>query len=785
MTEVTQTDMVTIEVDGQSLQAKKGSMLIEATDAAGITVPRFCYHPKLSVAANCRMCLVEVERAPKPLPACATPIMDGMKVMTKSAKAIDAQRGTMEFLLINHPLDCPVCDQGGECELQDLSVAHGGSSSRYAEEKRAVTEKNIGPLVATEMTRCIHCTRCVRFGDEVAGLREMGAVNRGEHVEIGTYVEKSLTSELSGNIIDICPVGALTAKPSRFAGRSWEFIQHAAVSPHDGVGSNLYLHTLRGKIVRAVSREADAINETWISDRDRFSYEAISSANRVLVPSAADDQDLEWNDALEIVRKQLQECIDKDGADAVGIVLSPNTSQEEAFLLKRIADHLGIEAIDYRLRQQDFRSANSQQEYLPWLGQSIAELEDNAAMLMISSNIRYDQPLLGHRVRKAALKGAKVFSLSTQNYEFTFPYESTIAAGKQLLSQLAAIAVAAAKQSSTSVSIPELIIELAKETVDQAKVDAVVAALNTEGNTSVLLGAEAISDVDFSIIEQCAKIIAVATDSALAHLATGSNNTGLAMLEVAGSQNISDMVTKPKKAYVLWGVNPALDCIAGAEFTAALQQADIVIAATAFNSDVLKSVASVILPITAFGEFAGTSVNLAGMAQSTRGAQLPSGKSRSGWRVARVLANLFSVPSCDFSDIAELQQEIDSVIAEKSPSSPTVDSNQYSVNAGDSLVIAGGVGIYQIDDLVRNAEALQQTALANVRTVRISPSTAAECGVAQGDIVTLRSDGGEVALMVEIDGSVAEKALVIMQGTPEAAMLGLSKAVAVVKGGSL
>ncbi len=324
-------ELVNIEVNGIPLKARKGAMLIEATDAAGIAIPRFCYHKKLSIAASCRMCLVEVEKAPKPLPACATPVMEGMKVFTESPKALAAQKGTMEFLLINHPLDCPICDQGGECELQDVALGYGGDVSRFAERKRVVKEKDIGPLIATDMTRCIHCTRCVRFGEEIAGLRELGATGRGENMEIGTYVAKAVASELSGNVIDLCPVGALTAKPSRFKGRSWEYVQHAAIAPHDSVGSNIFIHTLRGQVMRVVPRENESVNETWISDRDRFSYEGIYSDDRLAKP-LLDGAEVEWETALEAVAKGLKEVIARHGADAVGFLVSPTATVEELYL---------------------------------------------------------------------------------------------------------------------------------------------------------------------------------------------------------------------------------------------------------------------------------------------------------------------------------------------------------------------------------------------------------------------------------------------------------------------
>ena len=419
-------EQVNIEVNGIPLKARKGAMLIEVTDAAGIPIPRFCYHKKLSIAASCRMCLVEVEKAPKALPACATPVMEGMKVYTESPRALAAQKGTMEFLLINHPLDCPICDQGGECELQDIAMGYGGDVSRFAERKRVVQEKDIGPLIATDMTRCIHCTRCVRFGDEIAGLRELGATGRGEDMEIGTYVAHSVISELSGNVIDLCPVGALTAKPSRYRGRSWEYVQHAAVAPHDSVGSNIFIHTLRGKVMRVVPLENEQVNETWISDRDRFSYEGIYSDDRLAKPLLG-DAEVDWETALEATAKGLKDVIARHGADAVGFLVSPTATVEELYLAQKLARGLGVAHIDHRLRQADFSDQGAAPVF-PWLGQALEDLEKAKAALLVGSNARMEQPLAGHRLRKAALAGGQILFINPRDFDFRFPVAAKVIA---------------------------------------------------------------------------------------------------------------------------------------------------------------------------------------------------------------------------------------------------------------------------------------------------------------------------------------------------------------------
>ncbi|MBA1148097.1 NADH-quinone oxidoreductase subunit NuoG, partial [Ectothiorhodospiraceae bacterium WFHF3C12] len=443
-------EMVTIEVDGVELQAPKGSMLIEATDKAGIDVPRFCYHSKLSIAANCRMCLVDVERAPKPLPACATPVADGMKVHTASPRARAAQKGVMEFLLINHPLDCPICDQGGECELQDLALGYGRSVSRFSERKRIVKDENLGPLIATDMTRCIHCTRCVRFLDEIAGTKELGGMGRGEHMEIGTFVQRGVHSELSGNVIDLCPVGALTNKPFRYTARAWELLSHPAVSPHDCVGSNMSLHHRGGRIMRVVPRDHEGINETWLADRDRYSHFALYGEGRLTVPMVKREgrwEEVDWEVALDAAADGLRDVVARHGAEQIATAVSPTATLEEMYLLNRLTRELGSQNIDHRLRQGDF-SDQDRAPLFPYLGQPIEDLENSDATLVIGSYLRWDQPLLNHRLRKAARRGNAVMFVNPRSFDFNFePTENLVAASQALVPELAAIASALAEKA--------------------------------------------------------------------------------------------------------------------------------------------------------------------------------------------------------------------------------------------------------------------------------------------------------------------------------------------------
>ena len=474
-------DTVNIEVDGKPVEARQGQMIIEVTDAVGAYIPRFCYHDKLSIAANCRMCLVEVEKAPKPLPACATPVGEGMKVFTRSPFAVAAQKAIMEFLLINHPLDCPICDQGGECELQDLAMGFGRDVSRYHDQKRVVKDKDIGPLVSTDMTRCIHCTRCVRFGEEITGMPELGTIERGEDMKIGTYIEKSIDHELSANIIDLCPVGALNNKPYRYSARAWEMVQRATVSAHDCVGSNLFVHALRGTVKRIVPRSNEAINETWISDRDRFGYEGIYSSDRLTGPrlrEAGEWRDIDWEDALRLAAEKLQ----ASGGEKTGFLVSPNATVEEAHLLARLAAHLGTRHIDHRLRQQDFSDQDNDPAY-PWLGCDIAQLEESDAMLIVGSDLRRETPIIAHRVRKAALRGADICFVNDAQYAYHFTV-AEYANDAGLAAQLAGIAVAAAAGKS----LPAAVQKICKGVKPSQSQENIARTLAAADNSNVILG---------------------------------------------------------------------------------------------------------------------------------------------------------------------------------------------------------------------------------------------------------------------------------------------------------
>ena len=773
-------ELVNIEVNGIPLKARKGAMLIEITDAAGIAIPRFCYHKKLSIAASCRMCLVEVEKAPKPLPACATPVMEGMKVYTESPKALAAQKGTMEFLLINHPLDCPICDQGGECELQDIALGYGGDVSRFAERKRVVQDKDIGPLIATEMTRCIHCTRCVRFGDEIAGLRELGATGRGEHMEIGTYVAHSVASELSGNVIDLCPVGALTAKPSRFKGRSWEYVQHAAIAPHDSVGSNIFIHTLRGQVMRVVPRENEAINETWISDRDRFSYEGIYSDDRLANP-LLDGVEVGWEAALEATAKGLKEVIAQYGADSVGFLVSPTATVEEMYLAQKLARGLGVANIDHRLRQADFSDQDTAPVF-PWLGQDVADLEKVKSALLVGSNVRMEQPLAGHRLRKAALAGGRMMFINPRDFEFRFPVAAKIIADPAgMVAALAGVAQAVAELKGEI--LPASLAGLVTGAPGEAE-RTIAAHLVDNAPATVLLGNLAVAHPGFAQLRALAGFVALRCGAAFGYLPEAANSAGGWLIgavphRLPGGKQSSTvgldaraMLDTPRKAYVLIGVEPELDCWDGAAALNAVRGADWVVSLSPYASAISKGYARAILPVATFAETSGTYVNAEGRWQSFQGASKPFGAARPAWKVLRVLGNLCGLAGFEYVTSEEVLVEAQSVCGDVKPDN-TPDLSRIAVPfRADGLLRIGDVPIYALDSLVRRARSLQSSSLVRPAEVRLHPAMAQELGLADRGQVQVRQNGAAIELPLMLDDSVPKGCAWISAGSYASVVLG-------------
>jgi len=712
-------DTVNIEVNGVKVTARKGQMIMQATDPANIYIPRFCYHDKLSVAANCRMCLVEVEKAPKPLPACATPVTEGMKVFTKSPKAVAAQRATMEFLLINHPLDCPICDQGGECELQDLALGYGRDISRFSERKRVVKDKNLGPLVSTDMTRCIHCTRCVRFGAEIQGYPQMGATGRGENMEIGTYIEHSVDHELSANIIDLCPVGALNNKPFRYHARAWEMTQAALVSPHDAFGTNLFAHVLRGKLMRMVPRENEALNETWIADRDRFGFEGIYSSDRVSQPMLRIDgtlQVVDWEVALHACAEGLQKAVAAHGGASLGFLASPSATVEELYLLAQIARGVGSRNIDHRLRQLDFRAQENDAPF-PNVGLKIADIEKLEGVLVIGSNLRHEMPLLAHRIRKAAIRpnGAKVAFLNPRRFDYMFPVASYVT-DIDLVGQLAALVGAAA--SAASQPLPA---GVAAGTVTDAH-KSTVAALSNGTRHAIILGTLAQRHPAYSQIKALAAMLAELTGASLGTLTEGANAAGAYLAgavphrEPGGAPAASiglparAMLEAALKAYVLFGgVDPSGDLAVDSQ---ALRSAELVVAITTHLPDNLRDTAHVVLPIGSFAESSGTYVNAEGRWQSWTAAVKLLGEARPGWKVLRVLANLLNLHAMEYMSSDEIRDALQAVCGKNLDLSETPPAGAVSRGVPNGQTPAGAwidIPPYQSDVLVRGSEPLSKT----------------------------------------------------------------------------
>ncbi len=670
-------DIVNIEVDGKPVEARPGQMVIEVTDRIGAYVPRFCYHDKLSVAANCRMCLVDIEGAPKPIPACAQPVNEGMKVFTKSPRAIAAQKATMEFLLINHPLDCPICDQGGECELQDLAIGYGRDVSRYNDGKRVVKDKDLGPLVSTDMTRCIHCTRCVRFGEEIQGNPQLGTTLRGENVQISTYVEQNIDHELSGNIIDLCPVGALNNKPYRYSARAWEMVQRATVAPHDCVGSNIYAHVLRGTVKRVVPRNNEAINESWISDRDRFSYEAIYSQDRLQTPRVKESgewREIDWESALESAAGALK------GAGKVGLLASPSATVEEGFLLSRLAKHLGTSNIDHRVERRDF-SDQGNDPVFPFLGCSIAELEDQDAIFVIGSNLREEAPILAHRIRKAALSGASVNFANSRVYEYFFDVDHYLS-GAGLV-----------------------------ELLSGTGIDPVIEKLRSADNALVLLGNIAGRHGASSAVRALAAGIAEKTGARLGTLSPGANSAGLSLAGVLPGEGLhaGSMLDESLDAVVLLGLEPDVDIHSTPDAVAKLATQNFVVAMTPFVSDALLEVADLLLPIGTFAETSGTYVNVEGTRQSFSGVANPVGEARPAWKVLRVLGNLVGAEGFDYVTSEDVLEEFNAETGDVAGGSYVATGSVARPNGADAPANEIDIPLYSVDGLVRRATALQLT----------------------------------------------------------------------------
>lgn len=747
--------MVEIEIDGKKVEVQEGSMVMDAANKLGTYIPHFCYHKKLSIAANCRMCLVEVEKAPKPLPACATPVTAGMIVRSNSDKAVKAQKGVMEFLLINHPLDCPVCDQGGECQLQDLAVGYGASSSRYDEEKRVVFHKNVGPLISMEeMSRCIHCTRCVRFGQEIAGVMELGMLNRGEHAEITSFVGKTVDSELSGNMIDLCPVGALTSKPFRYSARTWELSRRKSVSPHDGLGANLIVQVKNNKVLRVLPLENDSVNECWLSDKDRFSYEALNSEERLTKPMIRQGnqwQETDWQTALEYVAHGLKNVKHEHGSDAIAALATPNSTLEELSLLQKLVRGVGSDNIDFRLRQSDFSLDGT---IVPWLGMPIAEVSKIKRAFIIGSFLRKDHPLLASRLRHAVKAGAKINILHAADDDLLMPVASKIIkAPSAWLSVLDEIIVAVAQ--AKNIAIPAGF----ESVICTAEAISIAENLLSGENKAIFLGNSAAQHPHASKLHAAAEWIARNTEAKLGYLTESANTVGgyLANAIPAGGANAVDAFTKMRKAYLLLNAEAEFDCANPQLARAALSQADMVVVLSPFKHGL--DYADVLLPISPFTETSGSFVNCEGRLQSFNGTVRPLGDTRPGWKVLRVLGNLLGLAGFDYEtseairdDIMGSKSDIESDLSAKLNNlSNKLPEILPSIISEMKLERVTDVPIYFTDAIVRRAAALQKTSDARVPSAKMSAALFEKLGLADGMKVVVRQGNGTALLTAIIE----------------------------------
>ena len=765
--------MIEVEIDGRKIEVPEGSMLMEAANRLGIYVPHFCYHKKLTIAANCRMCLVEVEKAPKPLPACATPVAKGMIARTQSAYAKQAQNSVMEFLLINHPLDCPICDQGGECQLQDLAVGYGGSASRYVEPKRVVFHKSMGPLIsAEEMTRCIHCTRCVRFGQEVAGVMELGMAGRGEYAEILSFVGSSVDSELSGNMIDLCPVGALTSKPFRYEARSWELSRRKSISPHDSLGSNLIVQVKNNEVMRVLPLENEDVNECWLSDRDRFSYEGLNAPDRLLRPMLKQGgqwSEVDWTVALEYAASALTGVRAAHGGSAIGALASPGSTLEEMHLLTKVTRGLDSDNIDFRLRQSDF-SADGSSAGAPWLGMRIAAVNKLNSVLIVGSFLRKDQPLLSARLRAATKRGCRVNVLHAVDTDLLMPVANKyIVRPSEWVQALCEIAVAIAGERGERAPIDGV------AAGDRAK--AIATSLLAGERKAILLGNAATQHPQAAQLRAWAQWIAKATGAAVGVLTEAANTVGGYVVSAYprhGGLNALEMIAQPRKAYVLWNVEPDYDLANPAAAAQALQAAETVIACSVYLNGALDY-ADVILPITPFTETAGTFINCEGRVQSFNGTVRPAGEARPGWKVLRVLGNLLGLEGFEYETSDQVRSEavpgdVGAMLSNETSSAALKPERAQGVASVAERIT--DVPIYFTDAIVRRSAPLQATHDAKWPKARANTRTLKSFGVTTGDKALVKQGDASALLEVALDETVADGAVHVSAAHESTATLG-------------
>lgn len=780
--------MALIEIDGKKFDVENGKMIIEVADEAGIYIPRFCYHKKLSVAANCRMCLVQVENNRKPVPACATPITDGMKVFTKSEEAIHSQKAVMEFLLINHPLDCPICDQGGECELQDLALGFGRDSARYEESKRAVDDDELGSLISTEMTRCIHCTRCVRFGDEVAGLSELGVTGRGEKMQISTYVEHSLKSEVSGNIIDLCPVGALTSKPFRFSARPWELNQHEGIALHDCLGSNIHIHTLRHQCKRVVPKENESINETWLSDRDRFGYLGLSHSTRAAQPLIKKEgqwQSVDWKEALTFTAEKISSLMAEHGAKQFAAFASPSSPLEAFYLLQKLLRSLGSNHLDFRIHQADFRDqaalAKTQANTLKY-----KDLENQSQIFIIGSNLCREVPLAGLRVRKAFKNGARIFALNPLDYAHPFELEEKCIIGPDRMpALLAQLLLDLVDQESNTLpaALQALLPLLQDKSLDREQIQRLATALSTP-NSVIVLGELFHNHPEAAVLRSLVQLIVEKTGAKILAFSTGSNTNGAYLagmlphrtvggkaVEEAGLDMQAALAAK-LKGYLLLDLEPGFDIANPSQALEAMEAAELVILLSPYQDPAMKDYADIILPIAIHAESEGTYLNIDEEWQSVKAVLAPPGEARPTWKILRVLGHLLHCPGFEYTSTDEILEEITLALAMTPVSSYEPYYPETMALPSAEFFRVGEWPLYRGDSVLRRAEALQYCAAADKACLRVNPLTAdqlklgSEATVSQGDI--------EITLPLQRDERVAPNVIWVANAMPETSGLGPS-----------
>lgn len=788
--------MVNIEIDGKQVAVEKGSTVMDAARKVGVYIPHFCYHKKLSIAANCRMCLVEVEKAPKPLPACATPVAEGMKVSTHSHMAVTAQKGVMEFLLINHPLDCPICDQGGECQLQDLAVGYGSSGSRYQEAKRAVTNKNLGPLISTDMTRCIHCTRCVRFGQEIAGIMELGMAGRGEHSEILTFVGKTVDSELSGNVIDLCPVGALVSKPFRYSARTWELSRRKSISPHCGLGSNLVVQVKQNRVMRVLPRENEAINECWLSDKDRFSYEGLNSEDRLTVPMIRKSGEwiaCNWQEALAFTAEGIKNVIDKHGAQSIGALGSAHSTLEELYLLQKLVRGLGSHNIDHRIRQSDFR-VDAVLQGVPWLGVQVAEISQLKSILVIGSTLRKDHPLLAQRMRQAVKQGTQLSVINPIGDDLlTKLAYQIIVSPSAMLSAVLQVLKAAVEIKNTSVSDP--IARVIKDIEVSEDARGIANSLLEHSPAAIFLGnivqhhpsytdlfhaVQIISEITgakFGILGEAANSVGAYYANAVpwnisADNGVGSKESGLNAGQMLGLNTLGS--EQPCNAYILLNIEPELDCYDTDRALQTINRAEFVVSLSSYKGNI-SDYADVVLPISPFTETSGTFINTEGRIQSFQGVVSPLGETRPAWKILRVLGNLFQLNEFDYDSSEQIRTEI---ISGKEEFIQNLNNSLKTFSIDDTnqkhseIERIGEVPIYQADPIVRRAVSLQKTHDAALPLAFAPTSLLNKLGILTGEMVKISQQNGEIQVAVSADDNLPDGCIRLACAHPQTSKLG-------------